>query len=432
MIKKSIIWVATRYVSLLNSDVISKISLITLISIIVGVAASIVILSITNGFREDLKEKMIGKESHISLIARGLGTPNYKTISSNLISSYPWIKDAQPYYTGQGIIRKYADIMSGIMVNGITKESLNRYKGTFKLIKGEFSIDKRNILLAETLAHNTQSRVGDTVELIVKPPKEEELPVVETFKVSGIFSTGYGEFDSVLTVMSLENAQKLFRVGNLAYGISISVDDVEKVNQYKYILLSKLNKDFLVLTWQDMNRNLFEAMYNQKTVMIMILFFFFIVVAFGILGTMMSMVMDKKSEIAILKAIGMNSYDIMMIFMTSGAILGILGSFVGSVIGLLISVNLQNITIGIEHIVNFFLYNIAYQISRILNPYELMPEKFEFFKSNVYYIKSFPTKIEFADVAMISIFATGISVLAGAIPAYRASKLNPAEVLRNE
>ncbi len=432
MFKKHVFQIAIRYINLSSVDTISKISLITFFSIVVGVATAIVILSITNGFREDLKQKMIGKEAHISMIARGIGLKGYEIIAIDLKSNYKWIKDIQPYYTGQGLIRRYGDNITGVVINGITQEKLETYKKYFKLERGKFEIGNGNILLADTLAYNIGARIGEEIEVIVKPPKDEDLPLVKTFKIAGIFSTGYGEFDSVLCVISLQDAQKLFKVGKIAYGFNIMVDNPENVKEYKYQLNETHRKDFIILTWQDLNRNLFEAMYNQKTVMTLILFFFFVVVAFGILGTMMSLVLDKKSEIAILKALGVTSSDIMNIFILVALLLGIFGSFVGSLLGILITINLETITLGIENIVNYFMFNISYPIAKYLNPYILYPEKFEFFKSNVYYIKSFPTKVELWDIFMISSFAVFVSVLSAFLPASRASKLRPAEILRNE
>lgn len=173
-------------------------------------------------------------------------------------------------------------------------------------------------------------------------------------------------------------------------------------------------------------------MYNQKTVMLMVLFLFFVVVSFGIIGTMMSLSLDKKSEIAILKAIGMKGVDILNIFVIAGAILGVLGSTLGLIVGLLISINLEAITLGVEDFVNYLIFNVSYPIAKFINPYISYPEKFEFFKSNVYYIKSFPTKVEFWDLVLVSSFATIVSIVAGIIPAIRASKLKPSEILRNE
>ncbi|MGC8766284.1 MAG: ABC transporter permease [Brevinematia bacterium] len=431
MFRRINLFVASRYVKLSGRDALSKISLVAFLSIFVGAATSIVVLSITNGFREDLKQKIVGKDAHIVVVGRGLGIKNYEEFSKSLKDSFSWVKDADPYYQGQGLIRVYGDNILGSLIVGSTANSIDRYKKYFKLIYGDFNLSSGDILLAETLAYNVGARVGTVVEVIVKPPTQD-LPVVKKFKVKGIFSTGYGEYDSILSVISLEDAQKLFNVGKLAYGINVMVDDIDKVKEYKYQILNKYSGSFIVLTWQDTNRNLFEAMYNQKTIMIMILFLFFIVVSFGILGTMMSLSLDKKSEIAILKAIGMRSSDIVQVFVISGAFLGIIGSLSGIILGLLISINLESITLGLEDIINFFIFKVSYPIAKFINPITSYPEKFEFFKSNVYYIKSFPTKIEFLDLVLVSLFAITVSVIASLLPALRTSKLKPAEILRNE
>lgn len=432
MFRKVVLFIAGRYISFSGKDVISKISLVSFLSIFVGVATSVVVLSITNGFREDLKEKMIGKDAHISVIGRGLGIKNYEFFINDMKSNFVWIKEAQAYYQGQGLLRRWGDLIQGTLIMGITTNTIERYKKYFKLLAGSYEIKPGEILLAESLAYNLRAQVGTQIEVIVKPPIEGELPNVKVFKVKGIFSTGYGEYDSILSVMLLEDTQKIYQVGDIAYGISLIVDNVDKVKEYKYKILNKYSGGFIVLTWQDTNRNLFEAMYNQKTVMLMVLFLFFVVVSFGIIGTMMSLSLDKKSEIAILKAIGMKGVDILNIFVIAGAILGVLGSTLGLIVGLLISINLEAITLGVEDFVNYLIFNVSYPIAKFINPYISYPEKFEFFKSNVYYIKSFPTKVEFWDLVLVSSFATIVSIVAGIIPAIRASKLKPSEILRNE
>ncbi|MCX8029332.1 MAG: ABC transporter permease [Brevinematales bacterium] len=432
IVKKVVLFIATRYINLSGKDVISKIALVAFLSITVGVATSVVVLSITNGFREDLKEKMIGKESHISVIGRGLGIKDYDFFANEIKKIFPWVVDADPYYEGQGLLRKWGDNIHGTLIMGITTNTIKRYQKHFKLLKGSYELKRGEILLAETIAYNLRATVGSEIEVIVKPPLEGELPRIRTFIVKGIFSTGYGDYDNILSAVLIEDAQSIFKVGKLAYGISVMVDDVEKVKEYKYQILNKFSGEFIVLTWQDTNRNLFEAMYNQKTVMMLILFLFFTVVSFGIIGTMMSLALDKKSEIAILKAIGMRNIDILNIFVIAGALLGVFGSIVGLLIGVLISINLEAITLGIENFVNFIIFNLSYPVAKMINPYVSYPEKFEFFKSNVYYIKSFPTKVEFLDLFLISVFATSVSILAGLFPALRASKLKPSEILRNE
>lgn len=430
--RKVVLLIAGRYINFSGRDVISKISLVAFLSIIVGVATSVVVLSITNGFREDLKEKMIGKESHISVVGRGLGIKDYEFFVNDIKTSFPWVKEAEPYYQGQGLLRRWGDNIQGTLIMGVTTNSIDRYRRHFKLLRGSYNLKRGEILLAETLAYNLRAYIGAEVEVIVKPPIEGQLPKIRTFVVKGIFSTGYGEYDSILSVVLLEDAQSIFQVGRLAYGISVMVDDVEKVKQYKYQLLNKYSGGFIVLTWQELNRNLFEAMYNQKTVMMLVLFLFFIVVSFGIIGTMMSLTLDKKSEIAILKAIGMRSVDILNIFVISGGLLGMVGSMVGLVIGVLISINLEEITLGIEDFINYVIFNLSYPVAKLITPNIMYPEKFEFFKSNVYYIKSFPSKVEFWDLFFISVFATTVSILSGLVPALRASKLKPSEILRNQ
>lgn len=432
MFRKVNLFIASRYVNLTGRDVISRISLVSFLSVFVGVATSVVVLSITNGFREDLKEKMIGKEAHISLIGRGLGIENYEFLVKDIKESFVWVKEAEPYYQGQGLLRRWGDAIFGSLIVGITETSIERYKRYFRLLSGSYDLKEGEILLGETLAYNLGVRVGSEVEVIVKPPVEESLPRIKKFVVRGVFSTGYGEYDSILSVILFKDAQKLYQVGNIAYGISVMVDNVDRVREYKYQMLSRYSRDLIILTWQEMNVNLFEAMYNQKTVMLLVLFLFFVVVSFGIVGAMMSLALDKKSEIAILKAIGMRSKDVLQIFVISGAFLGTTGSFLGLIVGTLISINLEAITLGIEDFVNYIIFNFSYPTAKIINPYMMYPEKFEFFKSNVYYIKSFPTKVELWDLVFISMLSTTVSVLAALIPAVRASKLKPAEILRNE
>ncbi len=441
LLNKAEVLIALRYLKGQKGSSVKLISRISMIAISVGVAASVVVLSSVNGFRENLKEKVLGKESHVIVIGKGLGIENYKEVSRSL-KNLPFVKRVTPFYEGRGLIKSYADRNFGAIIRGIPKfiyTNDKEFRSKFHMVKGLFVIGDNRIVLGETLALNLGVTIGDEVELLVLPAEEDEFsgmftPKTERFIVSGIFTAGMADYDTSLSFISLKDAQNLFEVGDIAYGLAIRTVDPDKAQEYAEKIDSFIKRKFgkiaYVLSWIDLNRNLFKMFSDQKVMMGVVLFFFFVVIAFNIMSSIMSLVYDRKTDIGILKAVGFSETSIKNIFLINGFVIGLTGAVLGNALGIAVAVTLNDILKAIEFVINST-QNIAFSL---VSPFKTVPPPipFEFIKKSVYYLSQFPIKVELGDLVMLSLFSITTSVLAGVIPAVHASRMRPVEVLRNE
>lgn len=425
--------IANRYLYSEGDKVITYLTNISLWVIILGVAASIVVMSVTNGFNEDIKSKVLGKESHLLMIARDGYYEDYEGVARE-VEKFLWVRRAIPFSEGEALLLSYRDRVFGTLVRAVSEKDFQFFKNFLQRISGEMELRDGGILLAESLAINLGVSVGDTVTLVVAKTTgffgKIMIPKPFRLKVIGIFSTGYAEYDKVFSIISLPTAEKIYGTKNIVWAIGIYVDNPEKAGIYRWYLYSKFGKGSQILTWMDINRNLFIALHDQKVIMAIVMFFFFVVVGFAILGSMISLVLDKKREIAILKAMGYTPTDIMQIFIYLGSILSLRGALIGTILGVFVSLNLGGMLQLVEDVINL-LNDGAYRFIRLYK-FIPRPEKFQFFKSYVYYIQTFPVKVEFGDLVFVFLLAVLISVLATLLPAYNASKMRPAEIIRNE
>jgi lipoprotein-releasing system permease protein len=235
------------------------------------------------------------------------------------------------------------------------------------------------------------------------------MPKMKHFRVKGIFYSGMYEYDNTMAYISLQSAQKFFTMGDRVTGIEIKTNDIYKVKAVGTKIRKKMGIPFWTKDWMEMNRNLFSALRLEKIIMFIILILIVLVAAFNIISTLIMVVMEKNKDIAILKSMGASSRSILKIFVIEGGVIGVVGTTLGAVLGLLIAFNLEPIT---EFVENLF--------------------RFKILPSDVYYIDKFPSQVNPLDVGLIIVTAIGISLLATLYPSWRASKLDPAEALRYE
>ena len=235
------------------------------------------------------------------------------------------------------------------------------------------------------------------------------MPKMKRFRVVGTFYSGMYEIDNTMAYLSLESAQKFFSMGARVTGIEIKTDDIYQVKKIGKEIRREMGYFFWTKDWMEMNRNLFSALKLEKIAMFIILVLIVLVAAFNIISTLIMVVMEKNKDIAILKSMGAPSKGILKIFIIEGLVIGILGTFLGTILGLGAAFNLEKITDFVEHLFGF----------KIL-------------ASDVYYIDKLPSQVNPLDVVLIVITAILISLLATLYPSWRASKLDPAEALRYE
>ena len=424
------LFVSIRHLSAKKSQ--KFISLNTWISIVgvgLGVMALIVVIAVMSGFSKDLRDKILGTNSHVvvSNMNRAM-VENYDAILKK-VRSVEGVMAAAPFIMNQVMLIN-GDRVSGIVVRGIDPEKeetvsdlgKNMVSGTVSDLKTKSSFsgeikgrEKKNragINLGKELSRRLGVGVGDIVSMVSPVSRVTPvglIPRMKLFKVVGVFESGMYEYDANLSFILLKSAQKFFSMKNGVSGIEVRVADIEQAGNIASVIQKELGFPYLVRDWMRMNRNLFSALKLEKVVMFIILILIILVAAFNIVSTLFLLVMEKAKEIAILKSMGASCGSIMKIYSYQGLVIGLVGTFLGCATGFVIVPNLNEIVSAIESIFGIVA-----------------------FPSDVYYLDRLPSKIQYMDSFLIIIFSIVICLAASLYPAWRASKLELVDGLRYE
>jgi lipoprotein-releasing system permease protein len=398
---------------------ISIITVISIAGVMVGVMALIVVLAVMSGFENTLKEKILGTQAHLNLLkASQEGMDQYQEVTKR-VEETKGVVSAAPFIISQVMLSSESNVF-GVVLKGIDPERVGRVTelahnlkaGRLEDLKGGKEGDLPGIILGVELAKHLSVSLNDSIQVIsplgtVTPMGM--MPKMKRFRVKGIFYSGMYEFDNTMAYVSLEGAQKFFSMGDRVTGIEIKTNDIYKVKEIGQEIRRKMGFPFWTKDWMEMNRNLFSALRLEKIAMFIILVLIVLVAAFNIISTLIMVVMEKHKDIAILKSMGASSSSILKIFTIEGGVIGVVGTILGTILGLAAAFNLEKITDFVEHLFGF----------KILS-------------SDVYYIDKLPSQVNPLDVFLIVLTAVLISLLATLYPAWRASKLDPAEALRYE
>ena len=391
--------------------------------------ALIVVIAVMSGFSKDLRDKILGTNSHVvvSNMNRAM-VENYDDIIKK-VRSVEGVIAAAPFIMNQVMLIN-GDRVSGVVVRGIDpgKEETvsdlgkNMVSGTVTHLKtkSSFSGDikvrgKKNragIILGKELSRRLGVGVGDIVSMVSPVSRVTPvglIPRMKLFKVVGVFESGMYEYDANLSFILLKSAQKFFSMKNGVSGIEVRVADIEQAGNIASVIQKELGFPYLVRDWMRMNRNLFSALKLEKIVMFIILILIIFVAAFNIVSTLFMLVMEKAKEIAILKSMGASCSSVMKIYSYQGLVIGFVGTFLGCATGFVIVPNLNEIVSAIESIFGIVA-----------------------FPSDVYYLDRLPSKIQYMDSFLIIIFSIVICLVASLYPAWRASKLDLVDGLRYE
>ena len=423
------LFVSIRHLSAKKSQ--KFISLNTWISIAgvgLGVMALIVVIAVMSGFSKDLRDKILGTNSHIVVSNMNQSmVENYNDILKK-IRSMKGVTAAAPFIMNQVMLIN-GDRVSGVVARGIDPDSegvvsdlgKNMISGTvFDLKVKPNHLKKKNrqgkkragIILGKELSRRMGVGVGDIVSMVSPVSRVTPvglIPRMKLFKVVGVFESGMYEYDANLSFILLKSAQKFFSMKNGISGIEIRVADIEQAGDIASIIQKELGFPYLVRDWMRMNRNLFSALKLEKIVMFIILILIIFVAAFNIVSTLFMLVMEKAKEIAILKSMGASCSSIIKIYSYQGLVIGLIGTFLGCAAGFVIVPNLNEIVGFIEVVFGI-----------------------EAFPSDVYYLDSLPSKIQYMDSLLIIIFSVVICLAASLYPAWRASKIDLVDGLRYE
>jgi lipoprotein-releasing system permease protein len=379
--------------------------------IAIGVMALIVVISVMNGFEEDIKAKLLGTQSHIVIasFADGLAHPEQAMVE---IAKDPDVIGVTPFILSEGLLSGAGGVR-GVVIRGVDpKTAIKVIRLKEIMTQGQYeNLSDAGILVGSELSRKTGIAVSDTVTLISPTGTITPLGMIPksmTFVVKGLFSTGMYEYDSTMVYISLPAAKRLF-MKESPTGIEVKIRDIYAADAVSKRLLEKIGPGFWAHTWKDMNKSLFSALKMEKIVMYIILLFIILVAVFSIVSTLIMLVMEKHKDIAILKSMGATSSQILGIFVTLGMVIGLSGTVIGVGLGLALANNLNPIVHAVE-----WLFHV-----------QVMPQ-------DVYYITGLPTKIYPLEVSFIAVSALILSFLATIYPARQAARQDPVEVLRYE
>jgi lipoprotein-releasing system permease protein len=395
-----------------RNSFISFIALTSMAGIALGVAALIIVLSVMNGFQDELRNRILSVASHIEI--RGMpDLPDWHRVA-DVATQDPRVMAAAPFVFGQAMLAA-GDTNRGVLLRGIDPGleggvadfGTHMKSGHLQDLKpGEFGI-----VLGSEVARALGAGVGDSVVAIVPQgivTPAGMLPRVKSFKVVGIFEIGMFEFDSGLALIDLTDAQKLYRLDGVS-GVRLKLHDMDQAPEVARSLLKVLPLDAEVRDWTMSHANFFRAVQIEKRMMFIILTLIVAVAAFNIVSAQIMLVTDKQADIAILRTLGATPSSIMTIFMIQGALIGIIGTLIGVIGGIVITLNIDIIVPAIERVFGV-----------------------TFLDKSVYYISELPAQLQRSDVLTIAGIALVLALLATIYPSWKAARVNPAAALRYE
>jgi len=409
--------VAMRYLRARRQEgFISVISWFSLIGIALGVATLIVVMSVMNGFRQELFQRVIGLNGHMNLYAMQGPIDNYQPLLDHM-SKVPDVLSIAPTVEAQALIT-HQGAASGAFVRGLTQEAIkNRPSLAGHIQSGTLDdFNGNNIAIGVRMAQRLELNVGDTLTLISPVSKSTifgAAPRLRGYKIAAIFDVGMFEYDNNFIFMPLQAAQAFFSTGTGVTALEMFVKDPQHLQQIRSEIVAAIGSSQMqpvrLLDWQQNNSSFFTALQVERNVMFLILTMIILVAAFNIISSLIMLVKDKGRDIAILRTMGATRGMIMRIFFLNGSFIGLVGTSFGLVLGLFIAHHIE----GLRKIV---------QVLTHTDP----------FAADVYFLTRMPSVVDMHDVMHIVLMALSLSFLATLYPAWRAAKLDPVEALRYE
>ena len=393
---------------------ISFISGVSMLGIALGVAALIIVLSVMNGFQKEVRDRMLSVVAHVEVYAAGgAALPDWRATAA-LARRHPQVIGAAPFVGAQALIARGED-MRGAIVRGISPEDeatvtdlAARLKDTLlaQLKPGEW-----NIALGAELARALGVKPGDKITLVAPGGQLTPagvVPRLKQFTLVGTFDTGHYEYDSGLALIHVDDAARLFRVEGPT-GVQLRLKDLQQAREVAQQLSADLGPNVIVTDWTRTNRNWFAAVQLEKRLMFIILTLIIAVAAFNLVSTLVMTVTDKRADIAILRTLGASPRSVMGIFMVQGALSGVIGTFGGVALGLLVAFNIDVIVPAIERVLQM-----------------------SFLPASVYLISRMPSDPQSGDIVPIVLISLALAFVATLYPSWRASRVQPADALRYE
>ncbi|MBI3157460.1 MAG: lipoprotein-releasing ABC transporter permease subunit [Burkholderiales bacterium] len=392
---------------------ISFISGVSMLGIALGVAALIIVLSVMNGFQKEVRDRMLSVVAHVEILGPwGEALPDWQA-TAEAARRNPQVRGAAPFVAAQALLGR-GDAVRGVVVRGIDparEAEVTPLAAAEGALLGRLQPGAWQVVLGRELARQLGVAAGDAVTVYAPGGQMTPagmVPRLKTFTVAGTFDSGHYEYDSTLALVALDDAARLFRTGG-ATGVQLRLADVHAARAVAGELAATLPAELTVRDWTRTNRQWFDAVQVEKRLMFIILTLIIAVAAFNLVSTLVMTVTDKRADIAILRTLGASPRSIMGIFMVQGAAAGIIGTFGGLALGLLVAFNIDVIVPAIERALGV-----------------------AFLPGSIYLITQMPSEPMAGDIAPVVVVALLLAFVATIYPSWRASRVDPAQALRYE
>jgi lipoprotein-releasing system permease protein len=393
---------------------ISFISLISMLGIALGIAALITVMSVMNGFEKEIRARILGAAAHIQILGAESGIADWEELA-RIVKQHPEVTSAAPFVAAQGLLST-GSAVRGVFVRGVVPELEEQVADFGKHMRSGSLADLKpggfGLVIGIGIARALQLGVGDRVTLISPQGQVTPaglMPRLKQFTVVGVFAMDHNEYDSALALARMEDAQVLYRMGSAVSGIRLKVRDIDRAPEVTRELARLVPREVYLSDWTQQNVNYFRAIQIEKRMMFIILTLIIAVAAFNLVSTLVMVVTDKHPDIAILRTLGASPASIMQIFVVQGAVIGVIGTLLGVVTGLLLALNIDVVVPAVEHAFNF-----------------------QILSREVYYISELPSDLHWRDVWSVAGMSLLLAFVATIYPSWRASRINPAEALRYE
>jgi lipoprotein-releasing system permease protein len=406
-------WIGNRYVrSRSNNSFVSLISAISILGIAIAVTVLIVVLSVVNGFERELKDRLLSMTAHASIEDVDGRLADWQELIDLAVQN-PRVRAAAPYVDGQGLLI-FGEQLSGAELRGIDPAMENEVSGVGSVMQqgelADLESGRFRIVIGVELADALQVGVGDKVtvtlaEGMVTPAGV--VPRTKRFTVSGIYRVGMFEFDRRLAFINYEDAQRLYRKQGVVTGVRLAVTELFEASAIVREVALQHGVLVLVSDWTRRHVNFFRSIQITKSILFVILLLVIAVAAFNIVSTLVMVVKDKQSDIAILRTIGASPSSILRIFITQGTVIGVVGTLAGVLAGVLVALNLESIVGFFESVFGI-----------------------KFLAADVYFISDLPSELRAGDVLRIGGIALALALISTIYPAWVAARTAPAEALR--
>ena len=416
MFKPLELFVGLRYIrAKRRNQFISFISFSSMAGIALGVTALITVLSVMNGFITELRERILGMASHVTVSGYEGELKDWRSVANQVLQSQPRVVGLAPYIKAEGMLT-FGQEVSGTIIRGVLPSEEPKVSNVGeKMLQGQLSDlqpGAYNIILGKGLARSLGVVLGEKVTLVTPQAMTTPagiLPRLKRFTVVGVFEVGHNEYDTAMSFIHIDDAAKLFRMNDNVTGIRLKLDDLFQAPWVRQDLSRNLPGLYWLSDWTLQHANFFRAVNIEKRMMFFILMLIVAVAAFNIMASLVMVVTDKQADIAILRTLGAKPRSIMFIFLIQGAIIGVIGNLLGAIGGISLALNVDTVVPFIERVFGV-----------------------DFMPADVYYISDFPSELRWDDVIQITVVAFLLSVLFTIYPAWRGARTQPAEALRYE